>query len=245
MSEPRSVWIVRYNQRKAQGRCTTCGGMLLPEWGGYVNCPACLERRGLYRMTKRGRRVERSYRRKVKVRKATAAASRVRRLQRKLAGVCRDCTSPALDDSNYCEPHRELHRRSCRDYMRRRAEAQRNGTPIERKQLGRARDVIVLTKRDLRARDRLELPRPPSVDPVHDYRMGELTMAAAALRFVELHNGVTASDIGDAFGATMLERDAITQALHRAKVRGAIRVEAGWSRALGVYYPLRAQRRAA
>lgn len=34
-----------YDVRRAEGRCTDCGGKMLPEWGAAICCPTCAEDR--------------------------------------------------------------------------------------------------------------------------------------------------------------------------------------------------------
>lgn len=77
----------------------------------------------------------------------------------------------------------------------------------------------------------------PSMDPAGDLANGEITIAEATRRMVEIHNGISAREIGDAFGLHWTKRNPISAALHRQVRLGGIRAEGeGMER---VYYPIR------
>lgn len=81
----------------------------------------------------------------------------------------------------------------------------------------------------------------PSMDPVDDYHSGQITITEATRRMVEIHNGISAREIGDAFGLPWQERNAISRALARHVMLCGIRVEGeGMKR---IYYPIRRRSR--
>lgn len=222
-----------YRQRVADHQCPRCGIQLTDD-DDFTYCRDCRQAYGDYRSSPRGRRAIRRYQSTTKRKEATARRLREMRELKKIAGECRDCPRRALDDSAYCLEHRDLHRASTRDYMRRVAQAKREGLfPLQRRALGPFSEK----KRAART----QAMRPPSIDPVHDYRLGDISLGLAAVRYVELHNGVTARDVGDAFGADARERTAIVSALYRARKEGRLRVERDRFAAAfeQIFYPVR------
>jgi hypothetical protein len=82
-----------------------------------------------------------------------------------------------------------------------------------------------------------------SATPIDDWRMGDLPLSAAAIRYVELCNGITTQDVGDAFAANPHERDSIQQGIRLGIRTGRLRVEGtGPERLL---FPVRFARRRA
>ncbi len=84
---------------------------------------------------------------------------------------------------------------------------------------------------------------PPSTTttPIADWRLGELSLREAAVRFVELCNGVDAATVCEEFGADTREGQTI-----RAALNGAAKSEERIVKHDGAFYPARrASRRAA
>jgi hypothetical protein len=235
-----------YQQLRADGRCVECRGQMLPEWPQTARCPDCVERLKptitRYTSSRKGRAAKRRYYQTDEAIAARRRWVRARDLKRKASGLCKDCGKPALDDSVYCDKHRELHRASSRDYIRRKRAAEAEGRPMVKKPKGsRTRSPRLPTIR-FRRRKSEPVHRMPSADPVGDYRLGDLSLSKAAVRYVELHNGITMHEVGDGFGADARERNAITSALRRAAASGRLTVEgSGTDR---IFYPIRARRAA-
>lgn len=94
--------------------------------------------------------------------------------------------------------------------------------------------------------DRLDYARLTPADsatPIADYRDGRMELAHAALRFVQLCNGVDAQFVGDEFNADKRERNVIAVALSRYVREGRIRVEHDWPNRR--YFPIRKKARVA
>ena len=112
----------RYQHRKSARLCVDCAAGLQERDG--VRCVECHERnadavRSYY---ERGGNAVRAAWAKRRYHADPEAARAVRRLlyeTRKLAGICQDCTFPAVDGAAYCLAHLEQRRIRARESMRR------------------------------------------------------------------------------------------------------------------------------
>ena len=106
----------RYRKRKAARLCTDCAAGL--QESDTRLCVECTERRlrteARYERTHRAQR--RAYARKwAKLRRPQQLAyTKRKRWERKVAGLCTVCGVPALDDSVFCQEHRDQHRAHAR-----------------------------------------------------------------------------------------------------------------------------------
>lgn len=203
-----------YRDRRQAGLCGKCGCEMLPEWR-TVNCPTCNEALSEARArtpVSKKRAWSRKYQN-----------TRYKRLRE--AMLCVACEQPTGGPTR-CRVCAADH---VRCVMRRRAEAAR-----------RAEAVADVTP--------IESARPPTKSrtttstPIADYHRGDLGLGPAAVRFVELCNGITMLDIGDEFGLEVKERDSVGHALLRAVKAGVIRRESDGD--AFVYYPIRNRRAA-
>lgn len=227
-------WRERYRLLRAENRCVTCTGKMLPEWPQTSRCPDCTESRKpavkRYVHSAKYKRVKRRYRKRADVRERTREKVRARDLAAKVAGRCKDCRAPCLPDSSYCLRHREVHRAANRDYWRRKRESMKTGRPLRRKRIGPAgrvktgRPALASVSAIALERRRREVS-PASTTPRDDLRAGDITIVHAAFRIIEMCNGITARDVGDALDADPRERNAISTALRRLARQGKIRVE--------------------
>ena len=83
---------------------------------------------------------------------------------------------------------------------------------------------------------------PIVLDPISEYRDGQILMAVAAVRYVEQFNGIPTRAVSEAFHADKRERDTISQVLKRAVTAGRLRVEHDGDEQL--FYPVRHRRAA-
>lgn len=231
---PQSQWKERYWALRADGRCVTCAGKILLEWPQTARCPDCTESRKpavkRYVHSAKYKRAKRRYRKRAEVRDRTRAHVRARDLAAKIAGRCKDCRAPCLPDSTYCQRHRDMHRAANRDYWRRKRESVKTGRPFRRKRMGPAGRVktgrpALASVSSIAAERRKREVSPASTTPRDDLRAGDITIVHAAFRIVEMHNGITAREVGDALDASPRERNAISTALRRLARQGKIRVE--------------------
>jgi hypothetical protein len=231
----------RYHRLKAEGRCVRCQALKLPEWPAGVHCPVCKEatvdHSRKYRHTDKGRAFVKRTNAKRRAtpgwREQENERAREHRLNRKLDGICRYCPLPCLDDSVFCEEHRERSRRQTREHMR-------------RKRLGlqapRRKKAKILKFRPI---NRIEVePEIETTTPIADYENGDMSLSAAAVRYVQLCNGITAADVREAFGIDADNDDGnVAHSLLRGTKRGDILAEQ--TPEGRIYYPNRKNRRAA
>lgn len=229
----------KYHRLKAEGRCSRCAGLMLEEWRGVI-CPECKEAKKINEGNRsRKRRLAGSRRNMRKYYKQDPEKFLKRRAQyyldKKLAGVCVSCPEYSLEDSIYCEPCREVHRRRCREAARRR----------------RAGVIGLGPRRGLRnkaapkkpAREKAEPIRVDpftTLSPIADYESGDLSLRRAAVRYVELCNGISAFDVCEAFGID--DNGNIAHAL--SKALSSRRITAEETLNGRVYYPIRKRRAA-
>lgn len=114
----------RTAHRRANRLCEQCAAGLQPEDAGF--CLECDEIRADAREkyeTANPRRANR--RRKTPISDEKRAAINAKRAeQREIAKTTNKCTAPsckadALEDSEHCQPHRDAHRKSSREWHRR------------------------------------------------------------------------------------------------------------------------------
>lgn len=235
-----------YQARKAARVCVDCKSDLAALEGHKgVRCPECAavsaaaKRR--YNRSAKGRAAAKRCRSREAAKARMAERQRRRRLERKMRGQCLYCSEPAGDESVFCALHQEQSNDRCRDYSRRKQEAKRTGKPIKlrKRKISRAKQTHLRVVKGGKPDD---APTFKSMSPIADWRDGEIGLGEAAVRFVELCNGITMQDLGDEFAIDHEERDRVGHALIRATRSGRIRYEG--VRPNRVYYPNR-QRRAA
>ena len=116
--------------RIVKARCTECGARLFPGDGRL--CSEC--RRGSRLAAASWRAANPAIARqqlvnyRAKNRERVNAYERTYYEERKLAGICVKCTDRALDDSLFCEKHREMERAKARRYQARRRARLAGGT---------------------------------------------------------------------------------------------------------------------
>jgi hypothetical protein len=112
----------RREQLKAEGRCIDCSAGLQETDG--VRCVECHERNAdasvQYGQTERGKskRAQWALRRYYANHEQSKALRRLRYERRKIAGICLDCSFPAVDGAAYCLAHLEQRRLRAREAMR-------------------------------------------------------------------------------------------------------------------------------
>jgi hypothetical protein len=113
----------RYDFRKANRLCADCEAGLQDEDG--VCCVECSARRVDWqkRNPDARRAIHARWRQKNSAKRN--AYQRERYEQNKVAGICVQCMQPSLEDSIFCEPHRDASRKVSRETQRRRRAAQR------------------------------------------------------------------------------------------------------------------------
>lgn len=224
----------RYARRRAARECVRCGGGMLPEWGERAACPSCVDQMRDYRESAAAIRARRARNRKRAAAEyaadpdAARAEVRARYTAKKLRGECIRCPEPIAEDSLYCGTHKEAENQKNRD----RARDRRAGIPARKP--GRRRAPIVVRPRVVLVED---APRFVSLDPLDDYRTGEISLSEAAVRYIELHNGIDARDVGDGLSADRKGRATISAALRRAVATGRITTDGADAGRL--FYPVR------
>jgi hypothetical protein len=112
----------RYWARKLAGKCVSCGAGL-PDDASTVRCVECAElvRASALRWRKNNpeRAAESANAWLRRHPEHVRARNRASYQARKLAGICVHCTQPALDESVYCEKHRDAKRTSSLNVWRR------------------------------------------------------------------------------------------------------------------------------
>ena len=118
----------RRRKRVEEHRCIDCNAGL-EEGHTKVRCVECLVR-GVelsmrWKSTARGKKAQREWYRRHYQKDVEAARrkERERRYAKKELGICLRCVLPALDDSLYCESHRDYVREMCRENKRRKRSA--------------------------------------------------------------------------------------------------------------------------
>jgi len=115
-----------HRQRRAEGKCYSCGAKLFPEWG--ARCPECRDyerkKQRRWRRSQAGKLKTRELRKKYVERNRTKVNEAAKKLRerKKVAGVCLYCSAACLDDSLLCALHRTRHRKAARNYARRKAQ---------------------------------------------------------------------------------------------------------------------------
>jgi hypothetical protein len=113
--------IARSAQRADQQRCSNCGGRRFP--GDGKLCDYCRQLKS--RATMKWRKAHPEIARQMlidfrnKNRADVNAKARAYRDEQILEGTCSKCTEPALEDSEFCDKHREQSRAKARRYQAR------------------------------------------------------------------------------------------------------------------------------
>ena len=247
MNVVRPHWQERYESRLLARRCIGCGGKLGPGQVPGQRCPKCRPKHNAtarkYGRSAKGLARKRLYRQRPDVQRREARKKRKRDLEHKVAGTCKDCKEPCTEESVYCPRHLEVHRKASKDYSRRRREAMRTGRPMMLKPRGPRSGEAVASVTPINKGGAPRKKWSQTSTPIADYENGDLSLSEAAMRYVELCNGIEARDVGDAFAASDQERNGISTALRRGVRTGRLVVEGhGPER---IFYPARRARRAA
>lgn len=192
----------RYRTRRAKGACIQCEAGL--QEGDSIYCVECAEAR---------KEIQRRYRR----RNAAAIADKEReryqrnreesrryrrelRLRKKLAGQCQSCTEPSLEDSVFCEFHRDENR------LRSRITQAKRKTGKAPREL--VREIRALTRRERKRDHAQEQPENPVSVPDN--------LRVRLLRAMRWMDWSSARELGEAIGIVGAQhRDALYQSLLR------------------------------
>jgi hypothetical protein len=195
----------RYQRLKAERRCVDCTAGL--QDGDGVRCIECAEEsraaharyaaRYPSRLRKRNREKYRA--RYEREREEMAARMREWRMARKATGLCMLCIQPALDDSNFCDVHREQSRIHSRNHHRR-----KRGEKL----------LVAPTSGYLRGR---RLPTPRGGGPQPKYRPMDEQLGALRLRLLRALRWLGWSTAGDLFERAVIEQTEETSSYHHLR----------------------------